>query len=111
MKSDETCSNCGAPANVRCHQCGPYVFFCSDCGVTFHSRWNYHHTLSCGRYEIVTSYSGSIINYAFHSLRMAASLYHWLCQYIPSITTHKCDSQTHRIVTCFHIEGIHSYLY
>ncbi len=43
MKSDETCSNCGAPANVRCHQCGPYVFFCSDCGVSFHSRWNYHH--------------------------------------------------------------------
>ena len=27
MKSDETCSNCGAPANVCCHQCGPYVFF------------------------------------------------------------------------------------
>ena len=27
MKSDETCSNCGSPANVRCRQCGPYAFF------------------------------------------------------------------------------------
>ena len=39
MKSDETCSNCGAPAKVRCHQCGScFFFFCSDCGVSFHSR-------------------------------------------------------------------------
>ena len=43
MKDDVVCTNCGAPANVRCRQCGPYVFFCSDCGVSFHSRWNYHH--------------------------------------------------------------------
>ena len=43
MKMDETCSNCGAPANVRCRHCGPCVYFCSDCGVRFHSRWNYHH--------------------------------------------------------------------
>ena len=43
MQSDETCSNCGAPANVRCRQCGPYAYFCSDCGISFHSRWNYHH--------------------------------------------------------------------
>ena len=43
MKGDVVCMNCGAPANVRCRQCGPYDFFCSDCGVSFHSRWNYHH--------------------------------------------------------------------
>ena len=43
MKDDVECTNCGAQANVRCRQCGPYIFFCSDCGIRFHSQWNYHH--------------------------------------------------------------------
>ena len=43
MKTDTVCMNCGAPGNVRCHQCGPCAVFCSDCGVNFHTRCNYHH--------------------------------------------------------------------
>ena len=36
MKSDETCSNCGSTANVRCRQRGPYAFFGSDYGLNYH---------------------------------------------------------------------------
>ena len=37
------CINCGAPGVVRCHQCGPSIFFCFECGVHVHSIMNYHH--------------------------------------------------------------------
>ena len=102
MKTDAVCMNCGAPGNVRCHQCGPSTVFCSDCGVNFHTRCNYHHFPEKWKVCVLTSCStsalGSLVAYngcQFIPLELL----------IPSIKTHSCDSHAHRIVTCFHVEG------
>ena len=61
MKTDAVCMNCGAPGNVRCHQCGPSAVFCSDCGVNFHTRCNYHHFPEKWKVCVLTSCSTSAL--------------------------------------------------
>lgn len=44
--ADELCLICNKAANIRCHDCGPHIFFCNFCNEKNHYKINLFHCQS-----------------------------------------------------------------